>query len=87
MRTETEGLDDEKRLGATVVCAIEDGTRGQTQGEPELVTRGTTTYSVPSHPDPSEISIQRDHQKSAIGKAAKQSDKQLDTNPVVENIE
>lgn len=43
MGAETERLDDEKRLGAAVVRAIEDGTRGQTQGEPEFVTRGTTT--------------------------------------------
>ncbi len=37
MRTKAKGLDDEERLCAAVVCAVEDGADGQTEGESEFV--------------------------------------------------
>lgn len=37
MRAKAKGLDDEERLCAAVVCAVEDGADGQTEGESEFV--------------------------------------------------
>jgi hypothetical protein len=37
MRAKTEGFYDKERLCAAVVCTVEDGTDGQTEGQPEFV--------------------------------------------------
>ena len=41
VRASAVRLDNEERLGAAVVGAVEDGTGGETHGHPELVARGT----------------------------------------------
>jgi len=38
--TETIGLDQEKRLCARIVAAVDDGTNGQTEGQTEFGSRG-----------------------------------------------
>ena len=44
MRSKPERLDDEERLGAAVVCAIEHGADGETEGHAKFGSRGTSTY-------------------------------------------
>jgi len=44
MGTETERLDEEERLGAAVVSAVEDGADGKTEGHSEFCARGSSTY-------------------------------------------
>ena len=39
VRAKAKGLDDIKGLCAAVVCTVEDGTDGQTEGKAELVAR------------------------------------------------
>jgi CRISPR/Cas system-associated endoribonuclease Cas2 len=43
MRATAIGFDDIERLCAAVVGAVEDGTDGQTEGKPKLVTRSSCT--------------------------------------------
>jgi hypothetical protein len=43
MRPRVKGFNDKERLCAAVICAVEDGTDGETEGKPEFVAGSSST--------------------------------------------
>ena len=57
MRARAVRLDNEERLGAAVVRAVEDGTGGETEGHPVFLARGTDDCR--SYPNGQSITLDR----------------------------